>query len=184
MRPTNPLDERQLHLTRREFFGRSATGIGTAALASLLGRDGMAAQSTMTAGGLADLPHFAPKAKRVIYLFMNGAPTHVDLYDWKPKLKELHGEPVPDAYVGKKRFSTMTGNPKGKLMLAPIEPFAQHGESGATVSGLLPHIASVADDSPALKLGFKNFPMNDFGAGNRYHRQRRRRFSHRRNARQ
>jgi len=146
MKPNNPFDDRQLHLTRREFFGRSATGIGTAALASLLGRDGMAAPSATTVGGLPQLPHFAPKAKRVIYLFMNGAPTHVDLYDWKPKLKELHGEPVPDSYIGDKRFSTMTGNPKGKLMLAPVEPFAQHGESGATVSGLLPHIANVADD--------------------------------------
>ena len=77
---------------------------------------------------------------------MNVAPTHVELYDWKPKLKELHGQPVPEAYVGKKRFSTMTGNPQGKLMLAPVEPFARHGESGATVSGLLPHIASVSDD--------------------------------------
>ena len=84
-------------------------------------------------------PHFAPKAKRVIYMFQNGAPTHVDMFDWKPKLKELHGKPVPQEYLGTKRFSTMTGDPKGKLILAPLEPFAQHGKSGAWVSTLMPH---------------------------------------------
>ncbi len=142
--PSHPLDEHRLHLTRREFFGRSTNGIGTAALASLLGQQGLAAAPAV--GGLPHLPHFAPRAKRVIYLFMNGAPTHVDLFDWKPKLKELHGEPVPDAYIGSKRFSTMTGKAQGKLLLAPVEPFSQHGRAGATVSALLPHIASVSDD--------------------------------------
>ena len=100
----NPLEQHQQHLNRRHFFGRSATGIGTAALASLLQRDGFATEGVTTGGGgargeatgsespriggLPDLPHFAPKAKRVIYLFQNGAPTHVDLFDWKPNLKK------------------------------------------------------------------------------------------------
>ncbi|MEC9351998.1 MAG: DUF1501 domain-containing protein [Planctomycetota bacterium] len=131
--------------TRRHFFGRSATGIGTAALASLLSRNAQGEQ------GKPDLPHFTPKANRVIYLFMNGAPTHVDLFDYKPKLKELHGKPVPQEYVGGKRFSTMTGNPKGKLMLSPVEPFHQRGESGAWVSDLMPHTARVADDLCFIK---------------------------------
>jgi hypothetical protein len=148
----NPLSEHRLQLTRREFFGRSASGIGTAALAWLLGRDGLAgdASTNRTAAArlseLPPLPHFAPKAKRVIYLFQNGAPTHVDLFDHKPKLKEMHGKAVPDEYLGTKRFSTMTGNPKGKLLLEPVEPFKQHGQSGAWVSAFLPHIASIADD--------------------------------------
>ncbi|MBM3832890.1 MAG: DUF1501 domain-containing protein [Verrucomicrobia bacterium] len=145
----NPLFEQRLHLTRREFFGRSASGIGAAALAWLMGRDALAAQAGASAGGasgLPGLPHFAPKAKRVIYLFQNGAPTHVELFDYKPKLKEMHGKPVPEEYLGSKRFSTMTGNPKGKLMLSPVEPFKQHGQSGAWVSAFLPHIASIADD--------------------------------------
>src|SRR5262249_50027366 len=137
-----------LHLTRREFFGRTATGIGTAALAWLLQRDGCAAAATPGSGlrGLPGLPHFAPKAKRVIYLFQNGAPTHVDLFDWKPKLKEMHGQPVPLEYVGDRRFSTMTGDPKGKLMLAPVEPFVPRGQSGAWVSNFLPYTARIADE--------------------------------------
>lgn len=148
----NPLVEHHRHLTRREFFGRTATGIGGAALASLLGRQGLLAeqaeQTSSTAGlrGLPGLPHFAPKAKRVIYLFMNGAPTHVDLFDWKPRLKEMHGQPVPAEYLGDRRFSTMTGDPKGKLMLAPVEPFQQHGRSGAWVSALMPHTAAITDE--------------------------------------
>lgn len=156
----DPKLARERHLTRREFFGRSACGLGTAALACLLGREGFAAEALGGAlakgaphpgghpriGGLPDLPHFAPKAKRVIYLFQNGAPTHVDLFDYKPKLRELHGKPMPDSYLAGKRFSTMTGAPQGKLVLNSIEPFAQHGQSGAWVSGLLPHIASIADE--------------------------------------
>jgi hypothetical protein len=139
----DPLREHQRHLTRRQFFGKSAVGIGTAALASLLVRDGFAAGR---GGGLPGLPHFAPKAKRVIYLFQNGAPTHVDLFDYKPKLRELHGQPVPPSYVAGRRFSTMTGSPQGKLLLAPVEPFRQHGRSGAWVSAFLPHTAAIVDD--------------------------------------
>ena len=139
----NPLDENARHVSRREFFGRSATGLGTAALASMLATDGQAANRI---AGLSDVPHFKPKAQRVIYLFQNGGPTHVDLFDYKPKLQAMHGQPVPAEYIGEKRFSTMTGNASGKLMLAPVEPFRQHGQSGAWVSGFLPHTASIADD--------------------------------------
>ena len=145
----DPILDHSLLVNRREFFGRSACGIGTAALASLLGKEGLAAESESAKpriGGLDGVPHFAPKAKRVIYLFQNGAPTHVDLFDYKPKLQELHGQPVPEAAVAGKRFSTMTGAPQGKLMLAPVEPFAQHGQSGAWVSNFLPHTAKIADE--------------------------------------
>ncbi|HVY70469.1 MAG TPA: DUF1501 domain-containing protein [Verrucomicrobiae bacterium] len=145
----NPLAENHLHLTRREFFGRAACGLGTAALSTLLARAGLAAEPATIGkshGGLAGLPHFAPRAKRVIYLFQNGAPTHVELFDYKPRLTEMHGKPIPDEYLGAKRFSTMTGNAKGKLVLGPIEPFKQHGQSGAWVSALMPHVASIADD--------------------------------------
>lgn len=155
----DPLAANHLHVTRREFFGRSASGIGMAALAGLLSRDGLAgtpeAPSTAAGagkpaaqgrvGGLAGLPHFAPRAKHVIYLFQNGAPTHVDLFDWKPKLAEMHGKPVPDVYVSGRRFSSMTGDAQGKLMLAPVEPFAQHGQSGAWVSKFLPYTAEIVD---------------------------------------
>ena len=142
----DPLAANHRHLTRREFFGRTANGIGTAALAGLLARDGYAAPAEAgRVGGLPGLPHIAPRAKHVIYLFQNGGPTHVDLFDWKPKLAEMQGKPVPEEYIGGRRFSTMTGNPQGKLMLGPVEPFAQRGQSGAWVSNFLPHTAAVAD---------------------------------------
>ena len=150
----NPFTRYQALQTRRQFFGRSAVGIGTAAIASLMSRNADAANSFASDerfGGLPGVPHFAPKAKRVIYLFMNGAPTHTDLFDYKPALKTMHGQPVPDSYFAGKRFSTMTGNPTGKLMLAPVEPFRQHGESGAWVSDFLPHTAGVADDLCFIK---------------------------------
>ena len=141
-----PVRDRQLAINRRQFFGRGATGIGTAALAGLLGADGLLGKSGTDTGGILGAPHLPAKAKRVIYLFQNGAPTHVDLFDYKPRLHKLHGTPVPDEYLGGKRFSTMTGNPKGKLMLEPVEPFRQHGQSGAWVSDFMPYTAKVADD--------------------------------------
>ena len=147
----NPLTESQLMINRRQFFGRTATGIGAAALGSLFQQDGLAGQTGGAYGGLGSLPHFAPKAKRVIYLFMNGAPTHTDLYDYKPLQEQLHGKPVPQDFVEGKRFSTMTGNPQGKLMLAPIEPFKQHGQSGAWVSNFMPHVGKAADDICFIK---------------------------------
>ena len=99
----NPLQQNHLDLTRREFFGKSATGVGTIALSNLFNDAGLAAESKKKAiGGLPGLPHFKPKAKNIIYLFQNGAPTHVDLFDYKPKIMEMHGKPIPDSYVGNK----------------------------------------------------------------------------------
>ena len=128
--------------TRRQFFGKSATGIGTAALASLLGREKARGSDPL---GSPIAPGFAPKAKRVIYLFMNGAPTHSDLYDYKPEMVRRHATPMPKEFFAGKRFSTMTGDPSGKVVLAPVEPFHRRGASGAWVSDFLPHIAGVAD---------------------------------------
>ncbi len=151
----HPIAQQQLLTNRREFFGRSALGLGTVALAGLLARDGYAAEAGQAhrhkMPGLEGLPHFAGKAKRVIYLFQNGGPTHVELFDYKPKIAELHGKPVPDDYVQGKKFSTMTGAANGKLMLAPVEPFAQHGQSGAWVSKFLPHTAEIVDDLCFIK---------------------------------
>ncbi|MCA9091001.1 MAG: DUF1501 domain-containing protein, partial [Planctomycetaceae bacterium] len=139
----HPIQELQRQLTRRELLQGTAAGLGSVALSQLLAKDGFADASSI--GGLSGLPHLAPKAKHIIYLFQNGAPTHVDLFDWKPKLAEMHGQPVPEEAVKGQRFSTMTGNATGKLMLAPVEPFAQYGESGAWVSNFLPHTAQVVD---------------------------------------
>jgi hypothetical protein len=123
--PNHPWMEEALRVNRRHFFGRQATGIGGAALASLLNKEGLlgAEEGYRVAdnSGLAGLPHHAPRAKRIIYLFQNGAPTHVDLFDYKPELIARHGKPIPESFFQGKRFSTMTGDPTGKVMLQPVE---------------------------------------------------------------
>lgn len=126
-------------VNRRHFFSTTATGIGTAALASLLTRDGHAA------GGLAGLPHHPPKAKRVIYLFMNGAPPHIDTFDYKPEMEKHRGEEIPESIHKGQRLSTMTQNQK-KLVLPALPGFKQHGNSGAWVCDYLPHTAGIVDD--------------------------------------
>jgi len=143
----DPFCQSQACLTRRQFFGKSSMGIGTAALASLLNGQIFGADDPRARiGGLSDLPHFAPKAKRVIYLLQNGAPSHVDLFDYKPKLKEWHGKEIPAEIRQGKRLSTMTSGQNAKPVLGEITKFEQHGKSGAWVSDFLPNTAAVADD--------------------------------------
>src|SRR4051812_29449107 len=102
----NPFQARAAHLTRREFFGRTAGGVGALALGAMLNPKllGASGASTLSArariGGLPALPHFAAKAKRVIYLLQSGAPSHVDLFDYKPGLAKLHGTPLPESVRG------------------------------------------------------------------------------------
>ncbi len=133
-----------LQETRRQFFGRTALGVGAAALGSLLAADSTAANKPARPG-LDSLPHFAPKARRVIYLLQNGAPSHVDLFDYKPMLKKMHGQQIPDEVAAGKRFSTMTGGQKERPCLSAITEFKQHGNSGATVCSFLPRTAAIAD---------------------------------------
>ncbi|MEM1086002.1 MAG: DUF1501 domain-containing protein [Verrucomicrobiota bacterium] len=147
---TDPITERQLLINRRHFFGKSATGIGVAALASLLGEEAFGDEAALKQA----IGRIAPKAKRVIYLFQNGGPSHVELFDNKPELARMHGKPVPDSLLAGKRFSTMTGNASGKQLLAPLEPFQQRGQSGATVSDLMPYTAEIADDLCFVKSMF------------------------------
>ena len=136
----SPIEDRKVLLTRRHFFSRASTGIGGAALASLFARDARAS------GGLPDFPNFAPTAKRVIYLFQHGAPSQMDLFDYKPKLKELRGTELPDSIRQGQRLTGMTAY-QAKFPTAPsIFEFAQHGQSGAWLSELLPHTSKVADD--------------------------------------
>ena len=144
----DPLLERQYLTNRREFFSKSSTGIGVAALATLLGQDSKAAGNAEIPAALS---HFAPKAKRVIVLFQNGAPSHLELFDYKPELKKRHGESVPPSYMAGKRFSTMSASADKRKLLSPIEPFKQHGQSGAWVSALMPHTAKIADDLCFIK---------------------------------
>ena len=148
-----PNREHQLLLTRRQLFGRTAAGIGTAALASLLNPQLFAepgAKSASLTGILADL-HFAPKAKRVIYLFMSGGPSHIDLFDYKPRLKELHGTELPAEIRMGQRVTGMTSGQKSFPCASPLFKFAQHGQSGRWISELLPQTATIVDDIAVVK---------------------------------
>src|SRR5467141_1112451 len=105
-------------LTRRYFLGRSTLGLGTTALASLLGDEASTRADAVAHGGIAGLPHFAPRAKRVIYLFQSGAPSQMDLFDYKPALKEKRGIALPDSVRMGQRITTMTSGQKS-LPVAP-----------------------------------------------------------------
>ena len=145
--------ELALKLTRRHFFGRASTGIGVAALASMLQADGYGATdaSLSRTGGVLTEPHFAPKAKRVIYLFMSGAPSQIDLFDHKPKLNDMFDQDIPDSVVNGQRFTTMTSG-QSRFPIAPsMFKFSRHGQSGASMSELLPHMSSIVDDLAIIK---------------------------------
>jgi hypothetical protein len=142
----DPIRERIELMTRRHFFGRTgALSIGAAALAAL---DGRVAQA---AAGLPGLPHFAPKAKRAIYLHMNGGPAQMDLLDYKPKMVELFDQDLPDSVRMGQRLTTMTSGQK-RFPIAPSKfKFQQYGQSGAWVSELLPWTAKIVDDLAIVK---------------------------------
>jgi hypothetical protein len=127
-----------LALTRRQFFGRTAGGIGAAALSSLLG------PSAFAAG--APAPHFAPKAKRIIYLFMHGGPSSLDMFDYKPVLAKHRGEDLPASVRGRIRQTTMTSGQKAFPVTPSVFSFKQHGSNGLWVSELLPHTAKIVDE--------------------------------------
>ena len=130
----------RLELTRRHFFSLSSTGIGAAALASLLSDDAKAST------GLPGLPHFPPKAKRVIYLFQHGAPSQLDLFDYKPALAKLRGTDLPDSIRQGQRLTGMTAY-QTKFPTAPsIFRFGRFGQSGMELSELLPHTQKIADE--------------------------------------
>jgi hypothetical protein len=129
-------------VARRHFLKDCGIGLGKVALASLLGgtplraderRDPLAAKA----------PHYPGKAKAVIHLFMSGAPSHLDLFDYKPKLKELEGKPLPPSIIGTQRFAFIRSDAG---VLAPQFKFARHGQSGMELSEMLPHLAKVVDD--------------------------------------
>ncbi len=147
----NPRIEHELVSTRRQFFGRSSKGLGTVALASLLNQQGYAAASNPATGGLADLPHFAPKAKRVIYLFQSGAPSQIDLFDYKPKLQEFHKQELPDSIRNGQRITGMTSGQDSFPVAASIFKFQQHGQNGTWMSELLPHTSKIVDDIALVK---------------------------------
>src|SRR5438552_1488197 len=132
-------------MTRRHFFERTSAGLGIAALAYLF-------QEEMRAeGGLPGVPHFPPKAKRVIYLFQSGAPSQLELFDYKPKLKDLRATELPDSIRQGQRLTAMTAA-QTSFPVAPSQfSFAQHGNSGAWVSELMPYTAKIADQLCFIK---------------------------------
>ena len=131
-------------LSRRTFLRQSAGGIGLAALSQLLGNPAQAA----TAGvpGLPGLPHFAPNAKRIIYLFQSGAPSQMDLFDPKPELEKRRGEDLPASIRMGQRLTTMTSGQSTFPVAPSLFKFAQHGQSGMWFSELMPHMSKLADD--------------------------------------
>src|SRR3984957_4138025 len=129
-------EELQLY-TRRHFFRQSGFGIGP--LAPYLLQKHRASGADM----LAKAPHFAPKAKRIVFLFMAGAPSQLDLLDYKPALNRYDGQPIPEDVIKGERFAFIKGTPK---LLGSPHSFARYGQSGAEISSLLPHLAKVADD--------------------------------------
>jgi Protein of unknown function (DUF1501) len=149
----NPAREHHLLLTRRHFFGRMATGIGVAALGSILNPSLMAALAE-TGDGVNPphgRPHFAPKAKRVIYLFMAGGPSQIDLLDYKPSLKKLQGTELPASIRMGQRLTGMTSGQKSFPVVKSIFNFHQRGKAGAWVSEILPHIGSIVDDIAIIR---------------------------------
>ncbi len=151
----DPLPEQALRLsmTRRQLLSRAGSGIGMAALASLLPPEliGGASVAATQSTGLPTLPHFAPTAKRAIFLFQSGAPSQIELFDYKPRLAELHGTELPDSVRQGQRLTGMTSGQDSFPLANPIFGFAQHGQSGTWVGDLLPHTAGIVDDITIIK---------------------------------
>ena len=135
----DPLLESQLLMNRRHFFRKTATGIGGMALGSLLNQSLFAADEKKT------FPNFAPKAKRIIYLFQSGAPSQMDLFDYKPEMKKMYDTELPDSIRRGQRLTGMTVGQKRFPVAPSIFEFKQHGQSGAWVSELMPNVARIAD---------------------------------------
>jgi len=131
-------------INRRQFLGHSRVGLGALAVSSLMGS--APAQAAASVASQSRIPHFTPKAKRIIYLFQSGAPSQFETFDYKPKLHELRGQELPASVRMGQRLTTMTSGQATFPMVPSIFPFHQHGQSGAWVSDLLPHSAKVVDD--------------------------------------
>src|ERR1044071_4510620 len=135
-------------LNRREFFGRFAFGLGGAALFGLMNRDASAAtaKSENSFKGILPAPHFPAKARRIIYLFMAGGPSQLDLFDHKPLLNQRNGEDLPESVRMGQRLTGMSANQAQLPMAGSLFKFSQHGRSGAWMSDLLPWTSKMVDD--------------------------------------
>ena len=145
----NPKLERDLIVTRRPvLWDALQLAIGTAALSHLMHADGYSATQPI---GLPGVPHFAPKAKRVIYMFQSGAPSQIDMFDYKPMLEKFHGQDLPDSVRKGQRITGMTSGQSSLPIASSIFKFQKHGQSGTALSELLPYTAKVVDDLAFVK---------------------------------
>ena len=146
----NPIDDRKQFLSRRSFLSLASTSLGATALNTLLSQD-LYAQNPKVLGGLPSLPHFAPKAKRVIYLFQSGGPSQHELFDYKPTLVDMVGQDLPPSVRGNQRVTTMTSGQESFPLVPSVYGFSRHGDSGAWVRELMPHTAEIVDDLCFIK---------------------------------
>lgn len=147
----NPLEKYQQHLLRRTFLGDATRGLGGIALGSLLFPNGSVANGPSRSGGLSGLPHFAPKATRVVCLFQSGGLSHVDLFDDKPMLHEHAGKEIPPSIKGTQRLTGMTSGQSEYPVVPPLKPGKRCGQNGTWISDLLPNIQGVSDDICLIK---------------------------------
>ena len=139
--------------SRRDFLGKTSLGLGAVALNSLINPSYMGASNLFGANGdpILGKPHFPPKVKRVIYLFQSGAPSQLDLFDYKPLLIKMNGEELPESVRKGQRLTGMTAGQTSFPLAGSIFKFKQHGGSGAWVSDQMPHVAKIADELCFIK---------------------------------
>ena len=139
--PSDPLQDHARALSRRSLLRGGAGGVGAMALASLTGASGQTRS----------VPHFAPRARRIIYLFMAGGPSHIDTFDYKPELRQIHGQELPESIRQGQRLTTMTSGQSSFPCVAPMFDFQRYGEHGTWVSEILPHTAGIVDKITIVK---------------------------------
>ncbi len=147
-------DNENKNYSRRDFLGRTTLGLGAAALTGLIGPEKSFAntiQNITANNGVPRLPHFPPRAKRVIYLFQSGGPSQMELFDPKPTLNKLVGQDIPESVLGGQRLTGMSSGQASLPLAGSIFGFNQHGNSGAWVTELMPHTAKVVDDLCFIK---------------------------------
>ncbi|MDQ2775553.1 MAG: DUF1501 domain-containing protein, partial [Acidobacteriota bacterium] len=147
----DPSDKALLVETRRQILARGARGLGSLALFSLLAENSRASNTKKAIGGLPGVPHFAPKAKRAIYLHMLGAPPQLETFDYKPDMAKWFDKDLPESVRQGQRLTTMTSG-QTRFPIAPsIFKFGQHGKSGTWVSELFPYTAKMTDDIAVIR---------------------------------
>ena len=154
----DPIFDHNIIQTRRQFFGQSGLRLGGLALAHLIGKSATLQAANIAAAGvprmnpgLAGFPHFAPKAKAIIYLHLNGGPSQIDLWDYKPEMKKFYNQDLPKSVRGEQRITTMTTG-QARFPVAPSKfSFSQYGKCGRWVSELLPYTAKMVDEIALIK---------------------------------